>query len=126
MTMMCVREHLLIRAAPPTPTPPHAHAHAHTCAHPLPNAPTPKYPHTSTPTPPHPHPHAHTHMRPPILPQVDVYRRLGQSLNVAHLQEAYEDDVCVDLVMELCSGGQLWKRIQRGSYSEQQAARCVV
>jgi hypothetical protein len=50
---------------------------------------------------------------------------MGQSLNVAHLEEAYEDDVCVDLVMELAAGGNMWQRIKRGSYSEATAARCV-
>lgn len=36
--------------------------------------------------------------------EVDIYRHLGQSLNVAHLYEAYEDEVCVDMVLQLCTG----------------------
>ena len=55
--------------------------------------------------------------------QVDVARHMGQSLNVIHLVEAFEDDVCVDLVMELASGGSLWSRVKQGSYSEATAAR---
>jgi calcium-dependent protein kinase len=47
---------------------------------------------------------------------------MGQSLNVAHLEDAYEDDVCVDLVMELAAGGNMWQRIKRGNYSERTAA----
>ena len=40
-----------------------------------------------------------------------------------HLIEAYEDDVCVDLVMELAAGGSLWSRIKMGSYTEATAAK---
>jgi len=57
--------------------------------------------------------------------QVDVARHMGQSLNVIHLVEAFEDDVCVDLVMELAAGGSLWNRVKQGSYSEATAARWV-
>ncbi|KAI8465162.1 MAG: kinase-like domain-containing protein [Monoraphidium minutum] len=57
--------------------------------------------------------------------EVDVYRTMGQSLNVAHLEAAYEDDVAVDLVLELCGGGTMWQRIKRGAYSERTAARLV-
>eukprot|EP00775_Hariotina_reticulata_P009371 gene9371-9534_t len=42
-----------------------------------------------------------------IQHEVDVARHMGQSLNVIHLVEAFEDDVCVDLVMELAAGGSL-------------------
>ncbi|KAF6254624.1 kinase-like domain-containing protein [Scenedesmus sp. NREL 46B-D3] len=58
--------------------------------------------------------------------EVDVSRHMGQSLNVVHLVEAYEDDVCVDLVLELACGGSLLARIKQGSISEQTAARCIV
>ncbi|WIA19516.1 hypothetical protein OEZ85_004126 [Tetradesmus obliquus] len=58
--------------------------------------------------------------------EVDVSRHMGQSLNVVHLVEAYEDDVCVDLVLELACGGSLLGRIKRGSISEVTAARCIV
>ena len=42
----------------------------------------------------------------------------GRSLNVIYLYGAYEDSQKVYLVMELCSGGELWQRVQQGSYSE--------
>lgn len=59
--------------------------------------------------------------------EVDICNHLGRSLNVAYLYGAYEDDVNVDLVMELCTGGELWEAIQRrgGAYSELDAARLV-
>jgi calcium-dependent protein kinase len=59
--------------------------------------------------------------------EVDICNHLGRSLNVAYLYGAYEDDVNVDLVMELCTGGELWDAIQRrgGAYNELDAARLV-
>jgi len=39
-----------------------------------------------------------------------MVRFLCRSLNVCYLYEVFEDDTCVDLVMELCSGGQLWDK----------------
>lgn len=59
--------------------------------------------------------------------EVDICNHLGRSLNVAYLYGAYEDEANVDLVMELCSGGELWDRIKArgGQYSERDAARMV-
>ena len=51
--------------------------------------------------------------------QVDIYMHMGNSLNVAHLYDVYEDDSCVDLIMERCLGGDLWTRIRKGDYSEE-------
>ncbi len=62
-----------------------------------------------------------THL-PPSPPQIDVYRRLGSSLNIAYLYGVFEDDRNVRLVMELCDGGALWDRMQVGEYSEVDAA----
>ena len=42
--------------------------------------------------------------------EVDIGQHLGRSLNVCYLYGAFEDDVAVDLVMELCTGGQLWDK----------------
>lgn len=50
--------------------------------------------------------------------EVDIYMHMGNSLNVAHLWDVFEDDTCVDLVMEQCRGGELWKRIRKGDYDE--------
>ncbi|KAL4433462.1 hypothetical protein ABPG77_010315 [Micractinium sp. CCAP 211/92] len=57
--------------------------------------------------------------------EVDICNHLGRSLNVCYLYEVFEDDSCVDLVMELCTGGQLWDKIKLGSYSEADARRLV-
>lgn len=57
--------------------------------------------------------------------EVDICNHLGRSLNVCYLYEVFEDEKCVDLVMELCSGGELWDKIKLGSYSENAARRLV-
>lgn len=41
------------------------------------------------------------------------------------LHGVYEDEQCVELVMSLCTGGDLWSRIRRGVYSEREAARVI-
>ena len=46
----------------------------------------------------------------------------GRSLNVAYLYGAYEDSKSVMLVMELCKGGELWKRVRSTRYSEKGAS----
>ncbi|KAK3260229.1 hypothetical protein CYMTET_30801, partial [Cymbomonas tetramitiformis] len=49
------------------------------------------------------------------------------SLNVAHLHEVYENDTNVYMIMELCSGGDLWSHrdIASGCFSEAQAAQII-
>lgn len=54
--------------------------------------------------------------------EVDIYNHVGRSLNVAYMYGAYENAVQVQLVMELCTGGELWTRVQRGKYDEGAAA----
>jgi calcium-dependent protein kinase len=60
-----------------------------------------------------------------IRNEVDICNHLGRSLNVAYLYAAYEDEKHIDLVMELCTGGELWDAIRArgGAYSERDAAR---
>ncbi|KAL3131234.1 hypothetical protein ABBQ38_000531 [Trebouxia sp. C0009 RCD-2024] len=60
-----------------------------------------------------------------IQHEVDIYNHIGRSLNVAYLYGAYEDSKNVMLVMELCKGGELWKRVRSVRYSEKDAARSV-
>ncbi|PRW20925.1 calcium-dependent kinase 26-like [Chlorella sorokiniana] len=60
-----------------------------------------------------------------VLNEVDICNHLGRSLNVCYLYEVFEDGTCVDLVMELCAGGQLWDKVKMGSYSEKDAQRLV-
>lgn len=57
-----------------------------------------------------------------IKREVDVMRRLRGCLNVASLEEAYEDDSHVHLVMEYCRGGELHHRIGAAHYSERTVA----
>jgi calcium-dependent protein kinase len=53
-----------------------------------------------------------------ILRELDAVRRLRGALNVAALEEAYEDDDNVYMITELCRGGELWHRIGERHYSE--------
>jgi len=57
-----------------------------------------------------------------IKREVDVMHRLRGCLNVASLEEAYEDDTHVHLVMEYCRGGELHHRIGAAHYSERTVA----
>ncbi len=57
-----------------------------------------------------------------IKREVDVMRRLRGCLNVASLEEAYEDDTHVHLIMEYCRGGELHHRIGAAHYSERTVA----
>lgn len=55
--------------------------------------------------------------------EVDIMRHLPTHPNIVSLQGVYEDDDAVNLVMELCEGGELFDRIvARGHYSERAAA----
>lgn len=61
-----------------------------------------------------------------IRNEVEIGSHLGASLSIAYLYGAYENEKEVDLVFELCTGGELWSRIQRlGAYTERDAARLV-
>ncbi|PON31677.1 Parvalbumin [Parasponia andersonii] len=56
--------------------------------------------------------------------EVNILKRLSGQPNVVEFKGAYEDRENLYLVMELCSGGELFDRIiARASYSERDAAR---
>jgi calcium-dependent protein kinase len=57
-----------------------------------------------------------------IAREVDVLRRLRGCLNVAALEEIFEDDTHVQIVMEHCSGGELHHVIGAVRYSERTVA----
>lgn len=57
--------------------------------------------------------------------EIDIMKRLGVSLNIVYLYTAYEDDTHVHLLMEACTGGELWDRVKRGQYNEAEAAKLV-
>eukprot|EP00887_Chlorella_sp_A99_P001826 scaffold19.g1826.t1 len=60
-----------------------------------------------------------------VVNEVDIGRHLSGSLSICSLHDVFEDGEKVDLVMELCTGGQLWDRIKAGSYTERAAARLM-
>ncbi|XAR69840.1 Non-specific serine/threonine protein kinase [Bertholletia excelsa] len=55
--------------------------------------------------------------------EIHIMHHLAGHPNVISIVGAYEDAIAVHVVMELCAGGELFDRIiQRGHYSEKQAA----
>ena len=53
-----------------------------------------------------------------IRQEVEVLRRLRGSLNMATLEDIFEDNTHVHIIMELCQGGELIHRIGNKHYSE--------
>lgn len=55
--------------------------------------------------------------------EIQIMHHLAGHNNIVTIKGAYEDPLYVHIVMELCSGGELFDRIiQRGHYSERKAA----
>ncbi|XP_065852385.1 calcium-dependent protein kinase 26 [Euphorbia lathyris] len=55
--------------------------------------------------------------------EIQIMHHLAGHKNIVTIKGAYEDPLYVHIVMELCSGGELFDRIiQRGHYSERRAA----
>ncbi|KAK4803853.1 hypothetical protein SAY86_003670 [Trapa natans] len=55
--------------------------------------------------------------------EIQIMHHLAGHKNIVTIKGAYEDSSYVHIVMELCSGGELFDRIiQRGQYSERRAA----
>ena len=54
--------------------------------------------------------------------EIDVLRRLRGGLNVASLEDAFEDAAAVHLVLEHCAGGELAHALGARHYSERTAA----
>ncbi|GAB2267557.1 Calcium-dependent protein kinase 5 [Dionaea muscipula] len=55
--------------------------------------------------------------------EIQIMHHLAGHKNIVTIKGAYEDSLYVHIVMELCSGGELFDRIiQRGHYSERKAA----
>ncbi|XP_076935190.1 calcium-dependent protein kinase 29-like [Bidens hawaiensis] len=56
--------------------------------------------------------------------EIILLQHLTGQPNIVEFKGAYEDETSVHLVMELCSGGELFDRIiKRGSYSEKEAGK---
>ena len=55
--------------------------------------------------------------------EIDIMRRVGGSINMVHVYECYESKNHVYLLMELCSGGNLYEKIMKGDpYTEKMAS----
>ncbi|KAJ4811741.1 Calcium-dependent protein kinase [Rhynchospora pubera] len=55
--------------------------------------------------------------------EIQIMHHLSGHKNVVQIKGAFEDQIYVHIVMELCQGGELFDRIiQRGHYSERKAA----
>lgn len=55
--------------------------------------------------------------------EIQIMHHLAGHNNIVTIKGAYEDSLYVHIVMELCSGGELFDRIiQRGHYTERKAA----
>ncbi|CAI9097550.1 OLC1v1034007C1 [Oldenlandia corymbosa var. corymbosa] len=55
--------------------------------------------------------------------EIEIMHHLSGNPNIISIKGAYEDNVAVHVVMELCSGGELFDRIvKRGHYTERKAA----
>jgi calcium-dependent protein kinase len=60
-----------------------------------------------------------------IKREVAILRKLRGTLNVVYLEDAFEDEDDVHIVMELCRGGELFHRIGKRHYSEKTVGRSV-
>ncbi|KVH88363.1 hypothetical protein Ccrd_024012 [Cynara cardunculus var. scolymus] len=58
--------------------------------------------------------------------EIQIMHHLSEHQCVVRIKGAYEDNIFVHLVMELCAGGELFDRIvQKGHYSEREAAKLM-
>ncbi|KAL0030347.1 hypothetical protein WJX77_011206 [Trebouxia sp. C0004] len=60
-----------------------------------------------------------------IQTEVDAMLQLGPSLDAVYLQDVFEDDVSVHLVMELCTGGGILDKIKQHSYTERRISQIM-
>lgn len=57
--------------------------------------------------------------------EIQIMHHLSGQRNIVTIKEAYEDEEAVHIVMELCVGGELFDRIQKGVYSEPKAIELI-
>nr|UEN74728.1 calcium-dependent protein kinase [Silybum marianum] len=58
--------------------------------------------------------------------EIQIMHHLSEHQCVVRIKGAYEDNIFVHLVMDLCAGGELFDRIvQKGHYSEREAAKLM-
>lgn len=53
-----------------------------------------------------------------IKREVAILRKLRGTLNVVYMEDVFEDDEHVHMVMEVCTGGELLSQISKRHYSE--------
>ncbi|TVU31879.1 hypothetical protein EJB05_23583, partial [Eragrostis curvula] len=57
--------------------------------------------------------------------EIQIMHHLSGEKNIVAIKETYEDEEAVHIVMELCAGGELFHRLQKGTYSEPKAAEVI-
>ncbi|KAF0928538.1 hypothetical protein E2562_005986 [Oryza meyeriana var. granulata] len=58
--------------------------------------------------------------------EIQIMHHLSGQKNIVTIKDAYEDEQAVHIVMELCAGGELFRKIQKqGHYSERKAAELI-
>ncbi|EFA82250.1 putative protein serine/threonine kinase [Heterostelium album PN500] len=61
-----------------------------------------------------------------LMREIEIMKKLGDHPNILKLYEVYETKKQLHLVLELVTGGELFEKIvQRGEYSEQDAAKII-
>lgn len=60
-----------------------------------------------------------------IRREIKVLKMLRSCLNVAKLEEVYEDETCVHIIQELCTGGELAHSVGQRHYSERTVCTAV-
>ncbi|KAL3141930.1 hypothetical protein ABBQ32_004581 [Trebouxia sp. C0010 RCD-2024] len=60
-----------------------------------------------------------------IQTEVDAMLQLGPSLDAVFLQDVFEDEVSVHLVMELCTGGGILDKIKQHNYTERRISQIM-
>uniref|UniRef100_A0A0D9XLY9 non-specific serine/threonine protein kinase n=1 Tax=Leersia perrieri TaxID=77586 RepID=A0A0D9XLY9_9ORYZ len=58
--------------------------------------------------------------------EIQIMHHLSGQKNIVTIKDAYEDELAVHIVMELCAGGELFSKIKKqGHYSERKAAELM-
>ncbi|XP_020253168.1 calcium-dependent protein kinase 24-like [Asparagus officinalis] len=61
-----------------------------------------------------------------VLNEIEIMHHLSELSNVVRIRETYEDSESVHLVMELCEGGELSRRIKENKRFNERKAACLI